>query len=203
MNQSDKEIINFEKPMNNDIPNMAKSRHIFSMQNKIGRMLWNIVCCLLFRPFGLRVFKKWRVLILRCFGAKVSCSSVVHSSAKIWAPWNLEVGDFSCIGPHADCYNQGKVTIGANVVISQRAYICASTHNYTLATHDLLLCPVVIESQVWIAADAFIGPDVTIGEGAVVGARAAVFKDVEPWTVVGGNPAKFIKKREIKNEQLM
>jgi len=61
-----------------------------------------------------------------------------------------------------------------------------------------LLCkPIVIGSQVWIAADSFIGPGVCIGEGAVIGARSAVFKDVQGWTVVGGNPAVFIKKRII------
>ena len=58
--------------------------------------------------------------------------------------------------------------------------------------------PITISKFAWVAAEAFVGPGVTIGEGAVVGARAAVFKDVDPWTVVGGNPAKFIKKREIK-----
>jgi len=63
----------------------------------------------------------------------------------------------------------------------------------------LITSPIVIENQAWICADAFIGPGVTIGKSAVVGARAAAFKDVEPWTVVGGNPAKFIKKREIKS----
>ena len=56
----------------------------------------------------------------------------------------------------------------------------------------------MIENRAWVAADAFVCMGITIGEGAVVGARAAVFKNVEPWTVVGGNPAKVIKKREIK-----
>ena len=56
----------------------------------------------------------------------------------------------------------------------------------------------MIRCKVWVAAEAFIGMGVIIGEGAVVGARACVFKNVEPWTVVGGNPAKFIKKRIIK-----
>lgn len=57
--------------------------------------------------------------------------------------------------------------------------------------------PIVIASQAWVAARAFVGPGVTVGEGAVVGACAVVMKDVEPWTVVAGNPAKFIKRREI------
>jgi putative colanic acid biosynthesis acetyltransferase WcaF len=58
---------------------------------------------------------------------------------------------------------------------------------------------IIIHSNVWICAGAFIAPGITIGEGAIVAARAVVTKNVEPWTVVGGNPAKFIKKREIKD----
>ena len=73
------------------------------------------------------------------------------------------------------------------------------------ATHSSILAcriqkPIIIGDRAWVAAEAFIGPGVTVGEGAVVGARAAVFKDVEPWTVVGGNPARVIKTRTIKGE---
>ena len=57
----------------------------------------------------------------------------------------------------------------------------------------------MIEDQVWVSAKAFVGMGVTIGQGAVVGATASVYKDVEPWTVVGGNPARFIKKRELRD----
>ena len=64
----------------------------------------------------------------------------------------------------------------------------------------LLHSPIVMQDHSWVAAEAFIGPGVTIGEGAVVGARAAVFRDVEAWSVVGGNPAKFLKKRVINGE---
>ena len=163
----------------------------------MARLFWNISYWLLFRPFGSTLFQKWRNIILRLFGAKLAKTTVTYNSAKIWAPWNLEMGDYSCLGPYVDCYNQGKITIGANTVISQKVYLCASSHDITDSKHSLILKPIEIKDQVWIAADAFIGPGVTIGEGAVVGARASVFKDVEPWTVVGGNPAKFIKKREI------
>ncbi|WP_372776565.1 putative colanic acid biosynthesis acetyltransferase [Mangrovibacterium sp.] len=124
--------------------------------------------------------------------------SHVYASVKIWAPWNLELGDYATLGPQVDCYNQGKITIGANTTISQKAYLCASSHDISDSKINLILCPIEIADQVWVAADAFIGPNVKIGQGAVVGARSAVFKDVEPWTVVGGNPAKFIKKRELK-----
>lgn len=88
--------------------------------------------------------------------------------------------------------------IGAHSTVSQYSHLCTSSHDYEHPNMLQTFAPIVIEDQVWIAADAFIGPGVTIGQGAVVGARGTVFKNVEPWTVVGGNPAKFIKKREIK-----
>ena len=88
--------------------------------------------------------------------------------------------------------------IGAHSTISQYSHLCTSSHDYEHPNMRQTFEPIVVEDQVWIAADVFIAPGVTIGQGAVVGARASVFKDVESWTVVGGNPARFIKKREIK-----
>ncbi len=169
----------------------------FSLKNKMGRVLWIIFCLILFRPFFSKFFRKWRILLLKIFGAKICWRSEVYSSVKIWAPWNLTLGYDSCLGPQVDCYNQGKITIGDNTVISQKTYLCASSHDYTSNTHTLILRPITIHDQVWIAADAFIGPGVTIGQGSVIGARSAVFKDIDNWSVVGGNPAKFIKKRVI------
>lgn len=170
----------------------------FSIGNKFLRMLWNLVALILIRPFALNFFRKWRCAILRIFGAKIGQNSNVHSSVKIWAPWNLELGNYSSIGPRTHIYNQGRIIIGDLCIISQKSYLCASTHDFTLANFPLVRKPIKIEDQVWIAADAFIGPGVKIGEGVVVGARAAVFKNIEPWTVVGGNPAKFIKRRNLK-----
>ena len=109
----------------------------------------------------------------------------------------LKIGDWSAIGEEALIYNLGSVTIGSMVTVSQRAHLCAGTHDYTQAALPLLKPPIVIRDQVWICADAFIGPGVTVGEGAVVGARSVAVKDVPAWTVVAGNPAREIKKREI------
>lgn len=175
-----------------------KYRDTLSLSNKLLRLLWNICYLLLFRPMGLPIFKHWRLSILRCFGARIGSGSIVHSTATIWAPWNLQIGKRTCIGPQAIIYNPGKICLGNKVTISQRAHLCAASHDYESVSHTLICKSIHIEDRVWVAADAFVGMGVTIGEGAVVGARAAVFKDVEPWTVVGGNPAKFIKKRIIK-----
>jgi putative colanic acid biosynthesis acetyltransferase WcaF len=172
--------------------------HSFSLKNKVARLVWNISYLIFFRPFGSRLFKKWRVFVLKCFGARIEWSSHIYSSVKIWAPWNLEIGNNSSLGPQVDCYNQGRVSIGSNTVISQKAYLCASTHDYAKSDFPLLLKPITIGNGVWIAAAAFIGPQVCIGDYAVIAARAVVIKDVESNTIVGGNPAKFIKTRSLE-----
>lgn len=175
-----------------------KYQDALSKSNKLHRLLWSVCCALLFRPFGLPVFKNWRNSILRLFGAKIGKGSIVHSSAKIWAPWNLEMGIRTAIGPYAIIYNPDRIRLGNKVAVSQYAHLCSASHDITKAKNPLTTKPIIIQDRAWVAADAFVGMGVTVGEGAVVGARSAVFKDVEPWTVVGGNPAKFIKRRIIK-----
>jgi len=107
------------------------------------------------------------------------------------------MGDFSCLGDGVICYNIGGVRIGANSTVSQYSHLCSSSHDYTKPNMPQTFAKITIEDQCWVCADAFIAPGVTVRQGAIIGARASVFKDVEPWCVVVGNPAKFIKKREL------
>jgi putative colanic acid biosynthesis acetyltransferase WcaF len=130
-------------------------------------------------------------------GATIGEEVHIYNTAIIYFPWNLEIGDWSSVGEYAYIYNLGKIRIGSKTTISQRSHLCAGTHDYTDPALPLLTPGIDIGDQVWIAADAFVGPGVTIGEGTVVGARAVVCKGVEPWLVVAGNPAKIIKKREL------
>lgn len=151
-----------------------------------GRLLFRLTP----RPlFGVRR------AILRAFGAKVGREVHVYPSAVIYFPWKLEIGEWSAIGEDAFVYNLGPVTIGRSVTISQRAHLCAGTHDYADPAMPLLKPPIRIGSDAWICADAFVGPGVSVGEGAVVGARAVVVKDVPAWSVVVGNPAREIKAR--------
>jgi putative colanic acid biosynthesis acetyltransferase WcaF len=168
-----------------------------NLKNKIFRSLWNIVYILFFRPLGTKFFNPWRLLLLSIFGAKVHCKSGVYASAKIWAPWNLEMQRNAWIGPNVICYNMDKIILEEDVTVSQHVHLCTASHDINDVNHTLVTIPIIIRKKAWIGTQSFIMMGVTIGEGAVVGARAAVFKDVEPWTVVGGNPAKLIKKREI------
>jgi putative colanic acid biosynthesis acetyltransferase WcaF len=159
----------------------------------VRRVVWGCVQPL-FR-FSPRPCFGWRAFLLRLFGAKIGRCVHIYNSATIYFPWNLEAGDFSAVGEHAFIYNLGRVTIGARATISHRTHLCAGTHDYTKADFPLLRPPIVIGEQAWVCADAFIGPDVTVGEGAIVGAAAVVVKDVAPWTIVAGNPAREIKQR--------
>lgn len=166
----------------------------------IKRIIWYIVNATIYRLLiGLQL-RHARTFLLRMFGADMPYSSSAYATVKIWAPWNLKVGKYTCIGDHAEIYNKGIVDIGNNCVISQGAFLCTAGHDITNKYNPLITAPIKIKDKVWVAADAFVGMGVTIGEGAVVGARGCVFKDVEPWNVVGGNPAIFIKKRIIKDE---
>jgi len=135
--------------------------------------------------------------MLRAFGAKIGKQVHIYPTVKIAMPWNLEVGHFSAIGDHAIVYCLGQVFLGERVTISQYAHLCAGTHDYTDATLPLIKSPICIEDDAWICADAFVGPGITIGQAAVVGARSVAFKNVPKNTVVAGNPAVEKKKRNI------
>jgi len=169
----------------------------FSFWNKAARLLWGVVWLFLFRPSP-RPFHAWRCILLKLFGAKIGKGVHLYPSCRITMPWKLEMRDHSCLGDSVICYNIGGVQIGAHSTVSQYAHLCSSSHDYTKPRMPQTFSPVVIEDQVWICTDAFVGPGTTVKQGAVVGARAVAIEDVEPWTVVGGNPARFIKKREIK-----
>jgi putative colanic acid biosynthesis acetyltransferase WcaF len=166
-----------------------------------GELIWRVIWSMGRLAFRLspRPCFGWRRFVLRCFGAKIGAHVNTYPSTWIYFPWNLSIGDWSAIGEEAFIYNLGPVTIGEKVTISHRAQLCAGTHDYTQLNLPLLKPPIVIHSQAWICADAFVGPGITVGEGAIVGARAVVTKNVEPWAIVAGNPAKLIKKRTLKN----
>jgi len=172
---------------------------IIPRSDKLKRFVWQILSYLLFKPFSLPFFRAWRVAVLRLFGAKLHKTCNVYASAYIPSPWNLEMGEQSTLGPEVKLH-LGKTVIGRKVIVSQRTYLCSATHQIDSLNIPLVIGEIHLHDFAWVAAETFIMSGVTIGEGAVVGARAAVFKEVEPWTVVGGNPAKFIKNREIKKQ---
>ena len=170
-----------------------------TFKNKLARLAWNCFVLVFFRPFAGPLFRYYRSAVLRLWGAKVGRRCAIAASAKIWAPWNLTLGDFVAVGPRAELYNVAPITMGSNITISQDAYLCTAGHDIAYLKKPLVFKPIMIGDSAWVSAKSIVLPGIMIGEGAVVAAGAVVSKDAEPWTVVGGNPAKFIKKRELKN----
>jgi len=136
-------------------------------------------------------------MLLRLFGASIGEGCKVAPTCFVWAPWNLEMGTYACLGDGVDCYSVAKIILGDYSTVSQRSFLCTATHDINTLKRELVSKPITIEGHAWVGAEAFVGSGVYIGEGAVVGARAVVVGDVNEWTVVAGNPAKFIKKRRI------
>jgi putative colanic acid biosynthesis acetyltransferase WcaF len=174
--------------------NPAGNGPSFSLRNRIERaifgLLWRL--CAAWTPPPLH---GWRCFVLRRFGAQIGRGVRIYGSTVVWHPANLDIGDFATVGPRVRLYNQGKILIRGWAVVSQGAHICASTHRVNDPHFQLVLRPIEIGENAWVAADAFVGPGVCVGNGAVLGARAAAFTDLAPWTVYRGNPAEVISIR--------
>ncbi len=156
--------------------------------------LWWITEALLFNSSP-QFFYKWRILLLKIFGAKIGKGVLIRSSVHIQFPWKIEIGDYSWIGDEVVLYSLDDIVIGKNVVVSQRSYICTGTHDYNESTFPIISKKVIIEDECWIATDVFIGLGVTIKKGTIVGARSSVFHSLPPNMICFGTPAKPIKSR--------
>lgn len=162
---------------------------------KVRRLLWAVTARLIFR----NTFHTWygaRAAILRAFGAQVGRNVRVRRTAKIEIPWNLRLADDVSIGDEAILYSLGPITLGRRSFVSQYGHLCAGTHDHRHRDYPLIRAPIVIGEDCWIAADAFVGPGVTIGDRTVLGARASAFTDLPPDVIAVGNPAKPINPRE-------
>lgn len=174
--------------------NACPSAH--SLTNKMMRLLWGIVCLLLFRP-SLWFWQAPRILLLRLFGAKIGRGVQVMPSVKIWAPWNLAIGDFSTVSHGVDLYCVDKIEIGTNATVSQRAFLCTASHEIDHPNMPLITAPIKISDGAWVCAEAYIHPGITLGTDAVAGVRSVVLNDVAACQVVGGNPATIIRERKV------
>jgi len=174
-----------------------RSTRKWSRKEIAGRVLWS--CLSPFFRWSPRLLYGWRRGLLRCFGAKLGRGVNIYPSCKVTIPWHLEIGDWTTIGDDVKLYALGTIKIGSRVTVSQGAHLCAGSHDYGDPSFLLLKLPIIIKDSAWVCADAFVGPNVTIGEGAVIAARSVVVKDVASGEVVGGNPCKRIKTRIMGN----
>jgi putative colanic acid biosynthesis acetyltransferase WcaF len=170
-----------------------RSQRKWTNKELLGRVCWSIA----FPAFFLspRLLWEWRSFLLRQFGARIGQRVRIYPTVKILIPWNLDIGDEVAIGDGVTLYALGKIKIGDQSTISQGAHLCAGTHDYTKPEMPLLKMPINIGKAVWVCADAFVGPNVEVGDNTIIGARAVVMKSVIENCVVIGNPCRLLRKR--------
>lgn len=173
---------------------LEHSSHPWPLRLKARRLLWMLVWGLLGRP-GPRLFSAWRVFLLRLFGARIGRAPLVCGGVSVLMPWNLEIGDAVAIAERVNLYNFAKISIGSNTCISQGSWLCTGTHDYERTDFPLRWKPIRVGGSVWIAAEAFVHPGVSIEDGVVVGARSVVTTDLAGWSVYAGNPCRLLKTR--------
>jgi putative colanic acid biosynthesis acetyltransferase WcaF len=152
------------------------------------------VYVLLFRPSP-RPFFGWRNLLLSSFGAKLQKDTKIYPTARIWAPWNMQCEDHVAVGEDAVLYNPKMLTLRSHVIISQQAYLCGATHDYEDPAFPLISFPSTLGAYSWVCARAVVQPGINLGEGAILALASVATRDLEPWTVYGGIPARKLKER--------
>ena len=166
------------------------------IRDKLRRAVWRLVNVLLFLPSPVP-FHAWRRAILRAFGAKIGRNARVYPSVRIHAPWNLTIEEDATIGWNAILYSVDRIHLGPRAIVSQAAHLCTASHDHNSETFDLVTAPIVLQEDSWVAAEAFVGPGVTVHSGAVVAARCVVTRSVPERTIVAGNPARPVSVRAI------
>ena len=174
--------------------NDAYTRPAFSAANRARRAVWNLCWLLLYRPSP-RPLHAWRALLLQAFGAQIGPDCHFYPGSRVWAPWNLVCADHVAAGDGVEIYNPSPMQIGSHVILSQDCYLCGATHDYNDPAFPLTAFRMRLEPYAWICARAMVAPGVHVGEGAVLGLGAVATRDLEPWTVYGGNPALPLRKR--------
>ncbi|MCE9616613.1 MAG: putative colanic acid biosynthesis acetyltransferase [Lentisphaerae bacterium] len=133
--------------------------------------------------------------LLRLFGATVGEGVVIKPQVKVTFPWKLSVGAHTWLGEEAWLLNLDRITIGHDACISQRVFLCTGSHDWSDPQFALITKPITIGNGVWLCADVFVGPGVSIGDHAVVLPGSVVTKDLPPGMVCSGNPCVPVKPR--------
>jgi putative colanic acid biosynthesis acetyltransferase WcaF len=157
-------------------------------------LLWLFVSLFLFRlcPLSLSPLK---CAVLRAFGARVGTGVTIKPQVKITFPWKLTIGDHVWLGEECWLLNLERIVIGNNVCISQRAFLCTGSHDYSVSSFDLITGPVTLQDGCWIGAGSWVGQGVTVGAESILAAGSVAIRDLEPSGIYRGNPAVFVRPR--------
>jgi putative colanic acid biosynthesis acetyltransferase WcaF len=144
-------------------------------------------------------FSRFKVFLLRLFGAKIGKGVVIKPGVNIKSPWLLEIGHYSWLGENVWIDNLVKVKIGANCCLSQGAFLLTGNHNYKKSSFDLLTGEITLEDGVWIGAKATVCPGVICYSHSVLTVGSVASGKLEAYGIYRGNPAEKIREREIKS----
>lgn len=180
--------------MNLTTKNNSYLQATYPLKNRVARLLWSITYNVLFRNVP-RPFHSIRSFILRSFGAKVGKNCRIYPLAKIWAPWNLLCEDVVCIADEAIIYNPEPIILGTYSTVSQQAYLCGASHDYNDPNFPVVSSPMTIGPYAWVCARATVQMGANLAEGSVLALGSIATKNLDPWSVYAGIPAKKIKNR--------
>lgn len=167
----------------------------FTKKEKIKLIVWRLVDFFLFKP-SLVVFSRWRIFLLRLFGARIGHSCFISPKATIFVPWKVQIGNCSSLDDYVICSRSiGKIIIGDYVSISAGVHLVPGGHDIRSRGFENNATFLKIEDGVFLGADSFVGRGVTIGKFSVLGSRAAAYKDIPENSVAVGMPAKVIRER--------
>ena len=169
-------------------------RSVWTPKQKVLRVLWTTVA----RAVWI-VLPPARPGLIRLFGGRAGRNCRLARSVQIAIPWNVRLGDDVEVGEHAVLYSLGEITLGDSVVIDYGAHLCAGTHDMRDSRFPLLTPPITIGRGCFVGIDAFIGPNVTLGDGCRVWPRASVYRDCDGGVELRGNPAIALPDGETGN----
>ncbi|MGA1044220.1 MAG: DapH/DapD/GlmU-related protein, partial [Phycisphaerales bacterium] len=126
---------------------------------------------------------RWRLLVLRLFGCRVSGTPRISANCRIWIPWRLELEDEACIGREVEVYNLGGCILRKRCTVAQQTYLCGGSHDLSSRAMRLTVAPIEVGADAFIGARVFVMPGVVVGEGAVVAAASVLARDefVDYW----------------------
>lgn len=160
-------------------------------------LIWYFINILFFiNP--LNPFSKFKIFLLRLFGAKIGRAVLIKPGVNIKYPWLLNIGKNVWIGENVWIDNLAKVTIDDNVCISQGAMLLCGNHNYNKSTFDLIIGEIHLKEGSWVGAKSTICPGVTLKSHSVLAAGSIATKSLDPYSIYQGNPAIKVRERKIE-----
>ncbi|HET9087871.1 MAG TPA: putative colanic acid biosynthesis acetyltransferase [Acidobacteriaceae bacterium] len=166
----------------------------YTFANRVRRQLWSFCWILLYRPSP-RVAHVWRAALLRLFGATLGPRCRFYPASRVWAPWNLTCEDTVMVADGAELYNPAPLYLASHAIVSQGAYLCGATHDYDNPAFPVISFSTRLGRYAWVAARACVSPGVNLGDGAILGLASLATKDLEPWSIYAGVPARKVKDR--------